>query len=166
MVFYFSSTFYGCLAQRENISDKQKLIEQIKQSCDNYDQTVNISANPLAQNASLSAVYPLNIQIHDDNIYVFNIMYNNVKYVSNPNLVLDEMLISCNQEITNEECFEILEKIRSTQNCYILESDDSGENSQKIAVFLIDDTYYFLSIFSVNKVSRIHYIDFNFGEQK
>ena len=89
MVFYFSSTFYGCLAQRENISDKQKLIEQIKQSCDNYDQTVNISANPLAQNASLSAVYPLNIQIHDDNIYVFNIMYKKFLLFSFKNIFLN-----------------------------------------------------------------------------
>ena len=149
----------GCVPTRnDNMSDKQRFIKQMKQSFGN-DDSIEITAAPFAQHASLSAVFSLDVEISEDNIYVGGNLYDKVEYVRNPEIAISDF-DSANKDVTDEECLEIIEKIKNGKSCYILETESAQVESKKIAVYVIDDAYYFLSFMqnSEEQVGRIRYV--------
>lgn len=157
---YIFVAFCGCIFSNKNdLSDKQQFFDQIKQDYNN-DDSIDCTAAPFAQEKVLSAVFPLYINIVEDNIYVGDALYEKIECISNPDMIFNDFT-SANKEITDEECFEIIEKIKNSESCYMLETESVETVSKKIAVYRIDDNYYFLSFLpnSENQVARIHYVN-------
>ena len=145
---------FGC-----NMSDKERFIKKIKRSFGGGD-SIEITAEPFAQNAN--AVFSLDVEISEDNIYVEGNLYDKVEYVRNPEIAINGFY-RVNKDITDEECFEIIERIKKGKSCYILETENkivASKVSNKIAVYIIDGVYYFLSFIpnSEEQVGRIRYL--------
>ena len=160
ILFNVLTLFSGCVpTQNDNMSDKQRFIKQMKQSFGN-DNSIEITAAPFAQYAPLSAVFSLDVEIFEDNIYVGGDLYDKVEYVRNPEIAISDF-DSANKDVTDEECLEIIEKIKNGKSCYILETESAKVESKKIAVYVIDDVYYFLSFMqnSEEQVARIHCVN-------
>ena len=140
---YTFVSFCGCIFRNENpLSDKQRLVEQMKQ--DYKDDSIDLTASPFAQEAALSAVFSLNIKINNDNIYIGDDLYDKIECISSPDFIFNNVT-NANKDVTDEECFEIIEKIKNVESCYILETDNLDAESKTIAVYKIDGVYYFLS---------------------
>ena len=144
---------FGC-----NMSDKERFIKKIKRSFGGGD-SIEITAEPFAQHAVLSAVFSWDVEISGDNIYVSGNLYDKVEYVRNPEIDINDFS-SANKDVTDEECLEIIEKIKNGKNYYILETESTKVVSNKMVVYINDNVYYFLSFMpnSEERVARIHYV--------
>ena len=155
---YSFVVFCGCIYHNENYSsDKQKLIEQMKQDC--KDDSIDLIATPFGQEAVLSAVFSLSVKIVDEGIYVGDDLYDKIECISNPDIIFNNV-ISAHKDITNEECSKVIEKIKNAESCYVLETESLNAKSKIIAVYKIDEAYYFLSFIpnTEYQVGRIHYM--------
>lgn len=142
---------FGC-----NMSDKERFIKKIKRSFGGGD-SIEITAEPFAQQIPFSAVFSLEIKIVEDNIYIEDSLYDKIDYIDSREILFDDTIFFCvSKETTDEEYSKIIEKIKSAKKCYMLDNDDTQPSSRNVAVYIIDGTYYFLTI-DVNEVLRIHY---------
>ena len=144
---------FGC-----NMSDKERFIKKIKRSFGGGD-SIEITAAPFAQDMAINAVFSLDVEISGDNIYVDGNLYDKVEYVRNPEITINHFS-SANKDVTDEECLEIIERINKGKSCYMLETESTKVESKKIAVYVIDNVYYFLSFIpnSEEQVGRIRYV--------
>ena len=158
---YILNTFVGCAVSKNNgLSYEQKFIEQLKRDFMIEEKSSIITAKPFAQQISLSAVFSLEIKIVEGNIFIRDCLYNRIDYIDSREISFgDTAFIGVRSETTDEEYSEIIEKIKNTDNCYMLETDDAKSVSKRVAVYVIDGTYYFLSVINDNEVLRIHYAD-------
>ena len=157
-----STLFAGCeIISEDHKADKQALINQLMQDFDisNNEDSVEFIAKELAQVGYLSSSFPISVKIDNNEIYIHSILIDQVYIDNSPEISYDKShLISIDDSVTDEEVFEIINKMQSIKNCYMLESND---NDLKFAVYKINDTYYLLSFFAKEKseIMRIYYIN-------
>ena len=152
------AAFAGCESlQDSGVSHKEKFIEQLKQDADLDSETIEFTADPFAQRIALSWMYSINVKIDNGNIYLNDDLYDNVEIISNPKITYNTELLGCTDTVDDEKIAEVLKKIKNSENCYMLETKNSDGTSKEIAVYKIDDAYYFLSFLEDYEVLRIHY---------
>lgn len=117
---------------------------------------LSFNAGLFAQYVGLSWGYTLNITVDDGKIFLNDILYENAGTISNPTIVYNQALLQYFElEEDKEEKSDVLEKIKNSETCYVLETQADSKYGQKIAVYYIDGVYYFLN--SVDGMpSRIH----------
>ncbi len=156
-----SISFAGCNREsNDDLADKENLINQIKQdfNCTSDSGAIEFTIDGFAQSATLSAAFSVDVKIADNNFYFNEILYDSF-YISNDIEISynEDLLVSINEKITNEEVKDVIQKIQSCNNCYMLETQNANSISKKIAIYKIDDVYYFLSLNTHNQLIRIFY---------
>ena len=116
-------------------------------------QVIEFCADPFLQNIALSWMYSINVKIVNDEIYLNEILYDQVSYVENVDL--DFSGLSPGPYVT-ANVTEVLDKIRNQKGCYMLETQHESSCGQKIALYVIGDTYYFIRFFDNGNIMRIH----------
>ena len=157
----FSTAFAGC--NRENnddLTDKEKFINQIKQDFNSSvnGEIIEFVVEPFAQSANLSAVFSIDFKILEGGIYFNDILYDSIKVISSPEISYNNALLSsANKSVTNDEVVTIMQKMQNSERCYMLETESNITISKKIAVYVIDGNYYFVSLSNSDELIRIHY---------
>ena len=141
----------------DDTSAKQKLIEQLRQDTGKDTETVEFTAELFADGALSTLLYSIDVKITDDNIFLNDVQYDNVKIVQSSELKYN-WLTRSDETVTNDEYTEIIKKIESCKECYLLEAENAKSAPKKVAVHKIDNTYYFSSVYSDNVVLMIHYV--------
>lgn len=138
----------------KNESDPQIVIEK-GGYIDLESQVTEFCADPFLQDAALSWMYSIDVKIDMDNskIYLNDVLYDQISYVENfkpdyGNLVPGPYV--------NEKITEVLDRIDSQKGCYMLETQSESKCGKQIAMYVIEDTYYFIRFFDNGKVMRIH----------
>ncbi len=100
--------------------------------------------------------YPLrySVVVHRDRLYVEGFLYEKVTYVENFSPTFSEAFLSKAEE--DAEISATVEKIKNEKGCYLLESDTCGDFHQKIALYRIEDTYYFLNLVNDSEDNLVH----------
>ena len=116
----------------------------------------SFTARVFAQLTVMSSRFSLNIKIENDDIYLETALYRCVGIIKNPTITYSQPLLWDVEDDENaEEKLEILEKIKNSETCYVLQpvGTDTGKT---IVLYYIDGVYYFSD--SINgKPSRIWY---------
>ncbi len=138
---------------------KQKFLSEFTEAVNKAEnKSDNITAEPIAAAGYLSAWFELNFTIKNGQIYEGNTLYETVTYSENFEVIYSDALMpsaGCDDIGT----VELLEKIKNHKGCYLLETNDKNFQGipkyDKIAVYYIDDIYYFLT-FTKDTVIRVH----------
>ena len=147
----------GCKnSEDSNLSHKEKFIDQLKQDANFDSATIEFTAAPFAQQVSLSWVYSIDFKIENGNIYLNDILYDTVEIIKNPEISYNTNHLCGADTVADEEISEALEKIKNSESCYLLKTQNSDAASREIAVYKIDDVYYFLSFVEDYELLRIH----------
>ena len=116
---------------------------------------IEFRAEPFLEHIGLSWIYSMDVKMDMDNgkIYLNDVLYDQISYVED--FDLDYGVLSPWPRV-NESITEELDKINSQTGCYLLETQSESKYGQKIAMYVIGDTYYFLRFFEDGTVMRIH----------
>ena len=109
-------------------------------------------ADHFLQGVNLSWSYSINVSVDNGNIYFDGVLYKE-SYKQSHGVLVDEALIADAKTKGREE---ILNKIRDADFCYELTTDEETKLGQRIAVYKIDRTYYFVDFYENGNVLRIH----------
>ena len=109
-------------------------------------------ADHFLQGVNLSWSYSINVSVDNENIYLDGVLYKE-SYKSSHGVLVDEALIA---DAKTKDREEILNKIRDADFCYELTTDEETKLGQRIAVYKIDRTYYFVNFYENGNVLRIH----------
>lgn len=109
-------------------------------------------ADHFLQGVNLSWSYSINVSVDNGNIYLDGVLYKE-SYKQSHGVLVDEALIADAKTKGREE---ILNKIRDADFCYELTTDEETKLGQRIAVYKIDRTYYFVNFYENGNVLRIH----------
>ena len=116
-------------------------------------QTIEFCAEPILENGAISWMYSINVKIDNEKIYLNEILYNQVSYVENMKLDWGTPMSGGGR---GELMIDIIGKINGQKGCYILETTGESKFGQKIAMYVIGDTYYFIRFFDNGQVMRVH----------
>ncbi len=156
-----SASFAGCNREnKDDLTDKEKFINQIKQdfNCISDCDTIEFTAEPFAQLADLSAMFSIDFKIYEGRIYLNDILYDSIKVIDSPEISYNNALLtSVNESATNDELFTVMQKMQSSETCYMLETESTAAKSKKIAVYVIDGKYYLVNFSNSDELIRIHY---------
>lgn len=120
--------------------------------------TTSFTAELFAQDSTMSARFPLEVRIENGKIYLSDALYECVGTIANPTITYLQPLLWDVEKYENaDEKMEVLEKIKNSTTCYLLEPvEENGRRA--MLLYYIDGVYYFLD--SVKGTpSRIHYAD-------
>jgi hypothetical protein len=109
-------------------------------------------ADHFLQGVNLSWSYSINVSVDNGNIYLDGVLYKE-SYKQSHGVLVDEALIA---DAKTKDREEILNKIRDADFCYELTTDEETKLGQRIAVYKIDRTYYFVNFYENGNVLRIH----------
>lgn len=149
-------------SDNDDLTDKSKFIGKINAdfNISENSETTEFTAEPFAQMADLSAVFSVDFKISENSIYIGDTLYESVKVISSPEISYNNALLaSANKSVTNDEVFATVQKMQSCEACYMLETESTTAKAKKIAVYVIDGDYYFVSFSNSNEISRIHYVN-------
>ena len=138
-----------------NITGSERLLLNIRSKVGADVEMIKFSAESFRQEVALSACYPISVEIKIKDIYLNYLLYDEVEYVSAPNVTYSTGLLAGADAATAE----VLEKIKNSDFCYMLtrsKAHPQDSLSANIAVYEIDGVYYFLSFFDNGEVMRIH----------
>ena len=143
------------LGKSASITDSEKLLLDIRSKVGADVEIIKFTAETFTQDPALSALYSLGVEIKIKDIYLNYLLYDEVKYVSNPEIRYSDGLLSGADAATAE----VLEKIKNSDSCYVLTRSNAHPQDSLCAnlyVYDIDGVYYFLSFLNDNEVIRIH----------
>lgn len=103
----------------------------------------------------LSASYLLDLEIKNGCIYIYGIIYDDITYVTEYDLVYDDNLVWYTSNY-DKEIYETLQMIQNHNSCYIIKPQIQSGYGLEIAVYEINDVYYFLASYDAGEVVRIH----------
>ena len=131
-----------------------KIVIEIGGYTDLENQTIEFCAEPFLQGV-LSWMYSIEVKIDIDNggIYLNNVLYDQISYVEGVKLDWGVLMPS---NLINEIVTEAIDKINSQKGCYMLETASESKWGQKIAMYVIGDTYYFIRFYDNGQVMRVH----------
>lgn len=130
-----------------------KIVVEIGEYIDLENQTIEFCAEPILENGAISWMYSINVKIDNEKIYLNEILYNHVSYVENMKLDWGTPMSGGGRE---ELMIDTIGKINGQKGCYILETTGESKLGQKIAMYVIGDTYYFIRFFDNGQVMRVH----------
>ena len=148
----------GCKQlQKYLLSDKEMLVSQWKKDMKNDNGDIEFTAVTFAHDATLSWMYSLDVKVCDGDIYLNDILYDSVEHISEPKIVYSQGFVwDMETNNGNNATAEALEKIKNSDSCYMLKTENSSKFGDQIAIYDIDGVYYFLSFFENGEVARIH----------
>ena len=137
---------------------KQRLIDQIKRDAGADEDTVEFTADLLLQVPS-AWMFAMYVKIADNNIYLNNILYEEVEAIDNPNMSYNsEMDPMISEAVSDKEYREMMQIIENCQSCYMLKSKSSGIHPQNAAIFSVDGMYYIVTLYPDGKeILQVHY---------
>ena len=130
-----------------------KIVIEIGGYTDIGSNTIAFCAEPIFENGAISWMYPMDVKIDNEKIYLNEILYDQVSYVEDVKLDWGTPMSGNNKQ---EEMMEAIGKINSQKGCYILETASESKLGKKIAMYVIGDTYYFIRFFDNGQVMRVH----------
>jgi hypothetical protein len=130
-----------------------KIVIEIGVHTDIGSHVIEFCAEPFLQHIALSWMYSIDVKIDSEKIYLNEILYDQVSYVEGVKLDWGELAPS---NLINEIATEAINKINSQKGCYILETAIESKCGQKLAMYVIGDTYYFIRFFDNGQVMRVH----------
>ena len=157
-----SISFVGCNRKNDNLTDKEKFINQIKQdfNCTSDCGAIEFTVAPFAQLVDLSAMFSIDFKLVENCIYINDVLYDSINVISSPKISYnDTLLTNASASTTKDEVATVMQKMLNSEACYILETESSTAKAKKIAVYIIDGEYYFVSFSDSNELIRIHYIN-------
>ncbi len=159
-----AALFVACKNEPSETDGKEAFIDQLKRdfATSENDEAIEFTADPFAQLADLSAMFSIDVSLRENRVYLNGTLYDSIKLITSPEISYDErLLIGTNPSITNDEVATVMQKIQSSESCYVLETESATPHAkaQKIAVYIIDGKYYFVSYsnYDNNELIRIHY---------
>ena len=130
-----------------------KIVIEIGGYVELENQTTEFCAEPILENGAISWMYSINVKIDNGTIYLNDILYDQISYVEDVKLDWGTPMSGSNRK---EMMTEAIGKINSQKGCYILETTGESKFGQKIAMYVIGDTYYFVRFFDNGQVMRVH----------
>lgn len=121
----------------------------------NDDRTVSFTAETYAQDAALSWLYSLEIEIRHEEVYINDIRYEQV-------IPATPIILSCAAErfLVFDGTSEITDTLKAIVNsdcsCVLQASESSGFGKQ-ILVYKIIGTYYFVRTYDNGTIMRVHH---------
>ena len=122
---------------------------------------ISFNVRLLAQPSSLPVVETFNVKLDNGEISINDILYDEFELISAPEVVFGAELLQSIEQ--NEKALQVVEQIKSSENCYLLTSSTNSLLAPKLAVYDIDDHCYFISFYENGEVARIHYQSFLFS---
>ncbi len=120
------------------------------------DKVTRFTAAPFIQGA-VSWVYALDISVNNGQIYLGKVLYDKVTYTKELAIRYTEDFALPGQ--VDASIMAALDAIQQHKGCYLLETDAVTRYGQRVAVYNIDDVYYFVSFDQNGAVLRIHSIN-------
>ena len=130
-----------------------KIVIEIGEYTDVSDPVIEFCADPFLQQIGLSWMYSINVRIDNEKIYLNDILYDQISYVDNLDPDFSQLAPG---PYVNTNISEELDKIKSQKGCYLLETQGETKFGEKIAMYIIGDTYYFIRFFDNGDVMRVH----------
>ena len=157
LILFILISAMGCRDQVPVTSDKSLFLDRIKQDAANENDVVEFIAETLVQDISLSWEYSINVKVVNENIYLNDVLYDEVKIVNDPQISYSKGLLLDNDSTFGDDLSNALEKIKNSDKCYALSSGEGNTVSKSVSVYIIDGIYYFVSCTEKGEVIRIHY---------
>ena len=140
-----------------NVATKNENLPKIIMEAGNYveldSQAIEFTAEPFIQHVGLSWMYSMNVRIDNGKIYLDGYPYD-MTYTEDYTLNYSATLAP--GPYANDITLEELYKLRSQRGCYILEADGESKYGERLIMYVIDDTYYFIRFFENGEIMRIH----------
>ena len=121
---------------------------------------ISFNVRLLAQPSSLPVVETFNVKLDNGEISINDILYDEFELISAPEVVFGAELLQSIEQ--NEKALQVVEQIKSSENCYLLKSSANPLLAPQFAVYDIDDHCYFISFYENGEVARIYYQNFLF----
>ena len=138
---------------------RQELLKKMKESFSVGDDgnSVSFIADIFAQQAAISSYYSsLTVKIVEDDIYFEDILYDRFEVVDNSQIGYSDFMTKLEEFTAEEEFLSIMGSLKESVKCYIFETQSDKYFSKKIGVLEIEGTYYLLSFFDSDTVTRIY----------
>lgn len=150
----------GCTEISDAAPEPLPLLDRWKQDTGTDGDEICFSAALFAQDAFLSAAFPLAVAVRDGRLYLSGDLYEPAGYESSPDFRMDETQMWTAKNVDKETAAAILPRLRSS-GCYLLKPGDGSKHSGRYAVCELDGVYYFLSLYGAEnrEVLRIHCAD-------
>ena len=154
----------GCNHTNDNISDDTKdsqssEVQPVTPVTTENDEVVSFRAEPYI-NPGISWEYSLDINIKNGNIYINDTLYKESSSVP-PVIVYNEGFLSdaafTDKINQNQEMSNTLEKIKKSEPCFLIETNQTCKTGKMISVYEIDGVLYFVRFYDNGEVARIHY---------
>lgn len=113
----------------------------------------HMSAEPYAQIGVLSSVFSLELKVKDDVIYVNDTPYKYVSYEEDLELTYESFMPIMRSE---KEANATIEKLKAQKGCHVIEKQGGENPSNRIAVYYIDGSYYFVTYNDSGEAIRVH----------
>lgn len=133
--------------------DAPKIVIEIGNYVEPDSQVTEFTAEPFIQPVGLSWVYSMNVRIDNGKIYLDGYPYD-MTYTEDYTLNYSNSLLPgpYADDITLDELYNL----RSQKGCYVLEADGVSKYGERLIMYVIDDTYYFIRFFENGEIMRIH----------
>ncbi len=122
---------------------------------------IKITAETYLQYPSYSSEILLDVMIGEDGIYINNIPYIFIAYAEKLELIFDRIFIAyaerCDSSSGENQKLKLIEQLKCCNGCYVFEPKAARNKGNKLALYIIDGIYYFVSFKSNGNVTRIHF---------
>lgn len=108
------------------------------------------------QAASISSIYDYSVEIVDGKIFLHKHIFDDISYVNDHQVIYTDTILTTALKWDKEK-YDVLVKIQNHKGCYILKPQEDNAIAFKIAVYEIDNSYYFLEYYyDCVEVMKIH----------
>ena len=109
----------------------------------------------------ISSVYDYQVEIIDGKLYLHGYIFDDITFVNNHQVAYKDTILEEALKHDKEK-YDILLKIQNHKGCYILKPQEDNAIAFKIAVYEIDNSYYFLEYYYDDvEVTKIHKVTIN-----
>ena len=113
------------------------------------------------QAAYISSVYDYQVEIIDGKLYLHGYIFDDITFVNNHQVAYKDTILEEALKHDKEK-YDILLKIQNHKECYILKPQEDNAIAFKIAVYEINNSYYFLEYYYDDvEVTKIHKVTIN-----
>ena len=112
-----------------------------------------LRVEPYMEHIAISSTNSFNAKVIDDKIYLNDIPYEYVSCEKSPQLIFNQ-LVPCSKDDSGTE--EVLNQLKNLDTCYIIEAQSRSPYGDRLAIYEINGSYYFVRFFDNGEVMRIH----------
>lgn len=133
----------GC-EESKVVTDKERLIGEWRQASGINEGDIEITVKIYTAYTMLQYIPTLPIRVSNEDIYFYDDIYDEVKYISNPDIVFNNILFTTADKIINgERLLDTVEKIQNCEGCYVLTTNTKSQSVEKIMIYQMDGYYFF-----------------------